>query len=269
MRYRQRALAAIVLTVAATFPLFSVQQPGREPGIARTAPQPRGANLETIARDLSDKSQDAWNNAYNRRVQAPVELYVALAGFAATTKAYWQMTADGREEASLRNTARSIVSAAADIDNLIGGTQIEEIIAAWRLVQSNVFILSNAYNLGYRMRGRSAYQDGRRGVGVTPDLPGSAGRFRWRGQVDGSDYVMLQGTKVTIRHLEFNPITGASYELPNPLPQAAVQVSLRKIKGRGTVEIVRQPIAENHYTVTVLIEDAAGGSDFYEFELTW
>jgi hypothetical protein len=97
----------------------------------------------------------------------------------------------------------------------------------------------------------------------------TAGRFHWRGRVDGSDYIMLQGNQVSISHLEDKYIQDASYELPVPLPQQAVQARLTKLKGRGSVEIVRQPMADNEYTLTVLIQNPAGGDDLYEFEVTW
>jgi hypothetical protein len=246
-----------------------MQERRREPEIMRPMAPPPSANMETIARNLSDKSQDAWNAVYSQRWQTPVELYVALAGFAASTKAYWQMAADAREDANLRNSASSIVAAAAEIDSLLGGAKVQGLFPAWRMVQPHVMALSNTYNLGYTMRGRGVYQEGRRDTAMTPGAAAFSGRLRWRGQVDGSDYIMLQGGQVTIRHLEFSPITGASFELPNPLPRAPVHVNLTRLRGRGRVEIVQQPTAENDYTVTVLIEDTPAGSDFYEFELTW
>lgn len=269
MRYNRRALLAMILIIAAGFPVFAMQQRGRDSGIIRTTPSASSTNIEAIARDLSDKSQDAWNTVYNQRARTPAELYVALAGFAASTKAYWQMAADAREDLNLRNSARRIVAAAVEIDALLSSTQVQSLREAWRFVQPHVAALSDAYNLGYTVRGRPASQDRLRGLETYPTLPAAGGRFRWRGQVDGSDYIMLQGSQVTVRHLEFNPIGGASFELPNPLPQTPVQVSLTKIKGRGQVEIVRQPTAENNYTVTVWIEDSAGGDDLYEFELNW
>jgi hypothetical protein len=95
------------------------------------------------------------------------------------------------------------------------------------------------------------------------------GAFRWRGRVDGSDYIELRRDQVTVRHLQYQPITEADYNLRSPLPQRPVTVQLNKLQGRGKVVLSQQPSAANNYTVRVYIEDNEGGSDFYEFELIW
>jgi hypothetical protein len=270
MRCTTGTLTITVFLVISVQPINALQQRGREAGIVRAVSSPAiNTNIENIARDLSDKAQDAWNAVYNQRATSGVELYVTLAGFASSTKAYWEMAADAREDSSLRNAAGKIVAAATEIDSLVGNIQIQGLAEAWRLVQPKVAELSNTYSLGYTYRGRLGTRDIRRGRGTVSSPTATSRFFRWRGRVDGSDYILLQGSQVTIRHLEYQPITGASYELPTPLPQAVVQVRLNKIKGRGQVELVRQPTAENNYTVAVMIEDPLGGDDLYEFELTW
>jgi len=257
-------------------------------------PPSQAADLPSIARDLGDKAQDAYNLVFNQRRQAPVEVYVALAGFAGSTAAYSQMAADGRDENGLRNVANKLVGAARDIDTLLAAGFTYEIGQAWSAVQQQVVRLSDRYNFGYRPTIRPPYvtgwpQDNRNvpappgssappsvgfpgssGTSASPPTTGySSGRFLWRGRVDGTDYILLQGSSVTVRHIENNPITEASYDLAVPLPQTTVQPRLRKLRGRGTVEIVRQPAAANGWTLTVLIEDLSGGSDFYEFEVVW
>jgi hypothetical protein len=226
-------------------------------------------SVDTVARNLSNKAQDAFNIASNQRAQIPVDLYVALCGFAGSTRAYSQMAAEGREEAGLRSTAYRLVAQAMDIDTLFGTTGASNVRQAWRAVQENVALLSNTYPLVYTYSGsfRDAMTRTGRTTAVATATPG--GRFRWRGRVDGSDYIMLQGNQVSISHLEDRYIQDATYELPAPLPQQPVQAKLAKLKGRGTVEIVRQPTADNRYTLTVLIQDPAGGDDLYEFEVTW
>jgi hypothetical protein len=227
------------------------------------------ANLETIARNLSNKAQDVFNIASSQRGQIPVDLYVALSSFAGSTGAYSQMAADKREEAGLRSAAYRLVVQAMEIDTLFGTTGASSLRQAWRSVQENVALLSNAYPLVYTYSGNFRDAMTRSGRTTTVPAPATSGRFRWRGRVDGSDYIMLQGNQVSISHLEDKFVQDASYELPVPLPQQPVQARLTKLKGRGNVEIVRQPTAENRYTLTVLIEDPAGGDDLYEFEVVW
>ncbi len=227
------------------------------------------SSVETIARDLSNKAQDAFNIASNQRAQIPVDLYTALCGFAGSTRAYAQMAADGREETGLRSSAYRLVAQAMEIDTLFGNSGVPNVRQAWRAVQENVALLSNAYPLVYTYAGSFRDTMTRTGRATTVPTSTTAGRFHWRGRVDGSDYIMLQGNQVSISHLEDKYIQDASYELPVPLPQQPVQVRLTKLRGRGNVEIVRQPTAENRYTLTVLIEDPAGGDDLYEFEVVW
>lgn len=226
-------------------------------------------SVDTVARNLSNKAQDAFNIASNQRAQMPVDLYVALCGFAGSTRAYLQMATEGREEAGLRSAAYRLVAQAMDIDALFGTTGASNVRQAWRAVQENVALLSNTYPLVYTYSGgfREAMTRTTRATAVP--TAAARGRFRWRGRVDGSDYIMLQGNQVSISHLEDRYIQDATYELPAPLPQQPVQANLTKLKGRGTVEIVRQPTADNRYTLTVLIQDPAGGDDLYEFEVTW
>jgi hypothetical protein len=227
------------------------------------------ANLDTIARNLSNKAQDVSNIASGQRSQIPVDLYVALSSFAGSTRAYSQMAADNREGADLRSAAYRLVIQAMEIDTLLGSTGVSSLHQAWRSVQENVALLSSAYPLVYTYSGSFRDAMTRSSRTTTRAASATSGRFHWRGRVDGSDYIMLQGNQVSISHLEDKFIQDASYELPVPLPQQPVQARLTKLKGRGNVEIVRQPTAENRYTLTVLIEDRAGGDDLYEFEVVW
>lgn len=257
---------AVILSLMASFPASA--QVGGRPTVATGSAQ-TAYSVTTVARNLSNKAQDVFNIASNQRAQIPVELYVALCGFAGSTAAYAQMAADGREESSLRSAAYRLVAQAMEIDTLFGPSGASNVRQAWRAAQENVALLSNTYPLVYTYSG--SFRDAMTRTGRTTSIPTSVagGRFHWRGRVDGSDYIMLQGNQVSISHLEDRYIQDASYELPTPLPQQPVQARLAKLKGRGNVEIVRQPSADNRYTLTVLIEDPAGGDDLYEFEVTW
>jgi hypothetical protein len=263
---RTFVFVAVILSLIASFPASA--QVGSRSTVA-TASAQTAYSVATVARNLSNKAQDVFNIASNQRGQTPVELYVALCGFAGSTSAFAQMAADGREETNLRNAAYKLVAQAMEIDSLFGTSGASSLRQAWRQAQENVALLSNAYPLVYTYSG--SYRDTMlrttRATSVGTTVAG--GRFHWRGRVDGSDYIMVQGNQVSISHLEDKYIQDASYELPAPLPQQALQARLTKLKGRGNVEIVRQPTAENRYTLTVLVEDSAGGDDQYEFEVVW
>jgi uncharacterized membrane protein len=46
-------------------------------------------------------------------------------------------------------------------------------------------------------------------------------------------------------------------------------VELKKLKGRGTVEVIQQPARSNDFTAVIQILDPKGGADEYEFEIVW
>jgi hypothetical protein len=95
------------------------------------------------------------------------------------------------------------------------------------------------------------------------------GSFHWRGRVDGSDYIELRNDRVTVRHVQAQPITKAAYDARSHLPQRPVIVQLNKLQGRGRVVLYQQPSASNNFMASVYIEDSEARSDFYEFELIW
>lgn len=97
----------------------------------------------------------------------------------------------------------------------------------------------------------------------------AADKFQWRGEVDGSDEIEVRGSSVRVRHLEAQPIQNQDHRFSAPLPRDDVRVSLKKIDGRGKIRLVEQPTSRNDYTAVVRIEDDKGGSDKYEFELSW
>ncbi len=262
---RTIAFVAVIIALIASCAAAQLGSRSRDPVLSGQTP----SGINTIARDLSDKAQDVCNIASNQRGQTPVELYVTLCGFAGSARAYSQMAADGREDAGLRSAAQRLVAQTREIDALFSTLGAANLQQSWRTVQEQVALLSSNYPLVYTYPGSFRDAMMRAGRAPTTPAPVSGGRFHWRGRVDGSDYIMVQGNQVTISHLEDKYIQDASYELPVPLPQQAVQARLTKLKGRGNVEIVRQPTADNRYTLTVLIQDPAGGDDLYEFEVAW
>jgi hypothetical protein len=48
-----------------------------------------------------------------------------------------------------------------------------------------------------------------------------------------------------------------------------VHVWLSDVRGRGEVEVVREPNADDDYTAVVRIKDPQAGAAFYSFNLNW
>ncbi|REJ75217.1 MAG: hypothetical protein DWQ47_06945 [Acidobacteria bacterium] len=93
--------------------------------------------------------------------------------------------------------------------------------------------------------------------------------FSWRGNVDGTVRISIRRNSVTTRVLSGQSILRDFYNFSESLPFRAVNVSVDKREGRGSVTVVQQPALGNAYTAVVEIRDPRGGRDDYEFDLIW
>lgn len=95
------------------------------------------------------------------------------------------------------------------------------------------------------------------------------GAFRWEGRVDIGVEIRIRGGEHEISDAGGNGTQEYRSRFTSDLPQADVTVSLRQLEGRGSVELIQAPSAENDYTAVVRIEDSKSGDDTYELELSW
>jgi len=93
--------------------------------------------------------------------------------------------------------------------------------------------------------------------------------MRWRGRVDNEVYVVVQRSNASIRTVAGSPVKNAGANFSSPLPRRAVSVEVKKLKGRGSVEVIQQPSRDNDYTAIIQIKDEKGEAADYEFELSW
>ncbi len=101
-------------------------------------------------------------------------------------------------------------------------------------------------------------------------LPAETEYFRWRGEVDGIDDILIRGNQVKIDHVSAKPIQSQDHRFSAPLPFAEVELTLQVIHGRGSVRLMEQPSKRNQFTAVVRIDDQDNsGDDRYEFELSW
>lgn len=95
------------------------------------------------------------------------------------------------------------------------------------------------------------------------------GVLRWSGRVDGRDVINIRGNQLWIEHQAGGQITEATYRFESPLPNDQRNVTVRKVRGRGTVRVIEQPSRSNNFTAKILIDDDNGGADRYEIEISW
>ena len=95
------------------------------------------------------------------------------------------------------------------------------------------------------------------------------GAFRWEGRVDIGAEIRIRGGEHEVHDAGGRGTQEYRSRFTADLPGAEVPVSLRQLEGRGRIELIQSPSAENDYTAVVRVEDPRSGDDTYEFELTW
>jgi len=102
------------------------------------------------------------------------------------------------------------------------------------------------------------------------ELPIARRGMVWSGRVDGVVRVTIQGAQATTEVISGAPVEEEQAHFLRPLPGRTLpEATVRKIRGRGRVEIVEYPSARNGYRLVFEIEDSRSGSDRYEVEVGW
>lgn len=92
--------------------------------------------------------------------------------------------------------------------------------------------------------------------------------FEWNGRVDREVQVVMRGNQVWTNQIGQTEGRGRSRVMDN-LPRRDGQVVVQVLNGRGNVQVVQQPTAQNNYTTIVDIQDPRGGSDNYRLAAYW
>ena len=95
------------------------------------------------------------------------------------------------------------------------------------------------------------------------------GAFLWEGRVDIGARIEIRGDSYTVTDLGGAGVTERRARFDSSLPQSDVLVSVYRRDGRGDVDLVQAPSADNGYTAIVVIQDDKKGADDYEIELRW
>src|ERR1700733_12336937 len=107
-------------------------------------------------------------------------------------------------------------------------------------------------------------------LGVYADLRAQdRPQFVWQGQLGGTAALSLQGRRLSTKYAG-EPVDGAAkFHFSDALPETQQAVRLEVLEGRGYVHVIDQPNIENHYALTIGIEDRQPGSSFYSIALYW
>jgi hypothetical protein len=87
--------------------------------------------------------------------------------------------------------------------------------------------------------------------------------------VDGIVALHLRDNRLEVQLQEGAPVEQQRFQFHDRLPQTQQDARIEMLQGRGAAHIVDQPRLENHYTLSVIIEDRQPGKSSYSIALYW
>jgi hypothetical protein len=94
--------------------------------------------------------------------------------------------------------------------------------------------------------------------------------MRWSGRVDGRVRVIVESQRAWSEVISGAPVAGERAEFERALPNREFpNAGVRRLRGRGDVEIVEYPSRRNGYRLVFEIDDRRGGGDDYVVEVGW
>lgn len=215
------------------------------------APDRLGSLAESLARTAEQLAADGYRGfvGRSRGTRADVDALFYAQQFSASASLFRRLVADDRPASELRDAAAVLQEQAQ------GATRFGFGRRTWQQMEATI--------------GEIIMELGRMAPAVPQRGARVIGRLRWRGRVDNEVLVSVQGSAATARAVAGAEVADSSFDFTSPLPQQELTVEVRKIKGRGSVEVIQQPSRLNGYTAVVRVVDSKSGRDNYEFELIW
>jgi len=223
------------------------------------AVQAAPARIESLAERLEQTSQSLASDSYrgfvdrDRGNRADVEALFLVQQFHAGAALLNRMVRDRRPVSELRDAMAMLTDQVRSSSRFGFGRN------AWQDMSRTLDEMARELNSG---GGWGGHDEGRPPNAVT-------GRMRWKGRVDDRVQIFVQGSDASSRLISGSPVANGISNFTSPLPQRPVVISLKKLKGRGSMEIIQQPSRSNGFTAVIEIYDSKGGSEEYEFEITW
>ena len=92
----------------------------------------------------------------------------------------------------------------------------------------------------------------------------------WKGVVSGHVRVTVAGRSALSQMLNGASLTDERAQFYQALaPRASLKPSIKKLQGRGNVEIVESPAEKNNYTLVFEVSDSGPGAGNYQVEVDW
>lgn len=93
--------------------------------------------------------------------------------------------------------------------------------------------------------------------------------FTWNGTIDREVIIVVRGRSVQTRAAGLDASFAPRLDVRDGLPREGGLLSVRKLDGRGDVDVLEQPSARNDYTARVRVRDPRGGRDNYRLIASW
>ena len=93
--------------------------------------------------------------------------------------------------------------------------------------------------------------------------------FTWNGRVDQEIQLTMSGRRLSTTDVGPREPGTRRTNVLSALPRSDGEVTAQVVDGRGTVDVVQQPSAENGYTTRLRIRDPEGGVGNYRVNVYW
>ena len=87
--------------------------------------------------------------------------------------------------------------------------------------------------------------------------------YEWQGTVDKEIRIQLRGNRAFVQPIGAGDARSGSGRMMAGLPQQDGTLMVQRLQGRGDVDVIQQPNAQNGYTATLRVRDPQGGADSY------
>jgi len=91
----------------------------------------------------------------------------------------------------------------------------------------------------------------------------------WSGRVDSVARITIQGGGARVSIVGTQENGAGDLHVRNELPHRDGTITVQVAEGRGDVDVVQQPRAENDYTAVLRIRDHSNGADRYQLTALW
>ena len=221
----------------------------------------RDSDLLRLAAQLTRQTDDLQRRTYAdygtrpRNSREDTQSMLAAAQLNASATLFRTMINDRRRRSEMREVASLM-------NDLAGSGNGYSSRYSWNAVQQTLNEIQGELT-------RSGGGGGGFPGGGFPGGGAQHGTVRWSGTADDEVQLKVQGGIIETLAISGSPYSDGNYNFTNPFPNREVNVSVRKLRGRGEVRVLQQPSRSNDYTAIIQIRDTNRGSDNYEVEITW